>query len=430
MPGGMTQGMPGTGYGAMQGMGMPPAAGPYADPYGTMPGSMGAGTMPMGGMPPMGMRPGANMGMGFDPEMNALLTRRLQELQNQLTLLNSEITMIGGETSPAARPLLQQRAMLQGQIRELEQQLNPAGANTPAMPGAMMPGAMMPGRMPPGMPGYGDNFPTPTDMMPRNMAPGMPGQGLPPGMAEYGMAGMPGMMGGRANTMMAEQLRLDAIQELQHIQQTLRYIDANSPVLPTIEARRDELLAQLESLNNQAGQTTTQPTMMPGSVAPGVAGSSASTLADSITRQPGRAGVVTNPRIAQMQNAERQMRAMGNTALADDLKRQIEQTQTQGFVEPQLPPGMPLTPNVTPTLPIPANVPANVAAMMPATLPQQGELGELQNTVDKLRSEISSLREEIRALQTLLRQNNQEPAPLPASNVPDDFPVLPTYTVE
>ena len=406
-------GMPGTApYGAMPGMGMPPAA-------------MGAGTMPMGtggGMPPMGMRGGA--ALGYDPEMNALMARRLQELQSQLTLLNSEITMLGGGTSQAARPLLAQRIMLQGQIRELELQINPAGATTPATPGvsgmATTPLATMPPGMP-GMPGYGSAAPTAADMMARNMA----GQGMPSAMSGYGMTGMPGMPGAMGAGAMRDQLRQEAIQELQFAQQTLRYMDANDPMRATIEARQTELLAQVESLNQQPGQNLPQPPMS-GAVAPGAAGSVAPSLADRIARQPGQPGTMAHPQIAQLQNAERQMRAMDNIAIADDLKRQIEQLQTQAFAEPQLPGGMAM-PMMPSRAAVPTTVPPTMPTTLPAPLPQQGELAELRTTVDSLRSEITSLRDEIRALQTLLRQNNPVPLPTPASEPAD---TLPTYMVE
>ena len=384
---------------------------------------MGAGTMPRGGMSPMGMELGG--AMGFDPEMTVMLARRLQELQNQLTQLNAEISAIGGETSPAARPLLVQRAMCQGQIRDLELQINLAGATSPTMPG--MPaggnpmGAMPPGM--PGMPGYGTAAPSAADMITRD--PAMQGM---PGVAGYRMQGLPGAagydamqgMGAAPNRMMLEQLRQDAITELQYVQRTLSFIDANDPVRATIEARQSELLAQLESLNNQFGQNPTQPMTVPG-----VAGSTTPTLTDRVA-QPARISATTNPRIVQMQNAERQLRAMGNTALADDLQRQIEQELTQGFVEPQVPAaGMTM-----PMPPIPAAVPPTAAMSVPPALSQQGELVELRNTVDSLRGEIAAMREEMRALQTLLRQYNEKPLVPPATDGANGLsPASTTYTV-
>ena len=405
LPGGMPPsavppGMPAAGAGAMPGMGM-------------QPGTMGAyGTMPMGGMSPMGMRPGG--GMGYDPEMSALLARRLMELQTQLTQLNTEISMSGGETSAMARPLLAQRVMLQGQIRELELQINPSGATTSAMPGAM--GAMPQG----GMPGYGAAAPTAADMMAREMA--MQGMRGTPG---YGMQNMmPGMPGAGPNAMMLEQLRQDAITELQYVQRTLSFIDANDPVRATIEARQSELLDQLESLNRQLGQSQAPSATPPVPGIPNVPGSTATTLAERMASQPTRSNAPTNPEIVKMQNAARELRAMGNTDLADDLQRRIEQMQTQGFVEPQLPPGMPMSAAAPlPAMPMP--IPATVAA----ALPQQAELIELRNTVDSLRNEIVSLRDEIRALQILLQQGYQEPLPPPTPSALGDLP--PDYnTVE
>ncbi|MCL2623776.1 MAG: hypothetical protein FWD31_08935 [Planctomycetaceae bacterium] len=405
--GAMQPGMPGagTGYGTMPGMGLPPAT---AGAYGVMPGQMGAGAMPMG------MRPSSAF-MGHDPEMNAMLARQLQDLRNQETLLNSEITMMGGETSPAARPLLSQRVMLQTQIRQLELQLGVSGtANLPGAtsnpmgtmpPNTMMPGTIPAGAMPPGMTGYGAAM-IPADRMVQAMA----SQGMPPAMPGFGM---PGMIGAGPNAMMLEQLRQDAVTELQYVQRTLTFVDAADPARAIIEARQEELLAQLESLDRQLGQNSTQPATTPGIATPNVAGSAAPTFADRAA-QPARANAAINPEIVRMQNTERQLRVMGRTDLADDLQRQIEQAQTQGFVEPQVPASM-----------MPMPMPATLSPPVPAILPQQGELAELRSTVDSLRSEITMMRDEIRALNAMLRQWDQTSGANGTNEMMPAYPEIP-----
>lgn len=135
-------------------------------------------------------------------------------------------------------------------------------------------------------------------------------------------------------------------------------------------------------------------------------------------------GAATNPRLLQMRDAERQLRAMGEIEAADMLRQQIEEQERAGaqFAEPQL--GNMTQDNMTPPMPenmmmssgmgmIPST--ARVAAQPTTTdIVRQAEMLELQTTVESLRSEIASMREEIRSLEALLRQANQ----LPASEVP------------
>ncbi len=372
----------------------------------------------MGGMS-TGMRPGPYT--GYDPEMNAWLAQQLQELRTRETQLNTEITMAGGETSPAARPLLMAKTMLQGQIRELEKQINPAAAAT-------------------GMPGYGMTAPTAADMMGQGLpgqaglaGRGMPGAGLPPGMAGYGVGANAGM-GAGPNAMMLEQLRQDVLTELRYAQQTLSQVDANDPFRATIESRQAELLNQLESLNQQLGQSAGA---APGAGAPGLSSASVGlTGAGQPTGGiPGAnaASATNDPRVLQMMNAERQLRAMGNTALADDILRQIEQLRAEALPQPTanpfaagaLPPGSPMggftgmgAPAPTAGLMPPAGMPPTMPGATAATPSQQAELAELRGTVDALRGEIASMREEIRSLETLLRQSNPLPRPNGAGEPP------------
>jgi len=393
--------MPGTGgYGAMPGMGG----------MGMQPGMMG--TMPMGGMPPMGMG-GMGMrqgGMGYDPEMNAMLAQQLQRLRIQETQLNSEIAMYGGETAPVAQPLLAQRTRLQTQIRDLELQLGISGAGTPAVPGAMgnpmtgmNPGMTQPGMVPPAM--------TPADMM----ALGMARQGMP-GVPGYGaeMPGM-GMMGSDPNRMFFEQQKQEITLELQRVQHQLSFVDANHPMRPILLTEQERLVAQIDSLNKQLGQTQTPGGTMPGpgipGATPGAAGSNVRSLTDLTTPAAplARTNTAITPEIAQMMNAEQHFRASGQIAYADELKAMIEKQQTGGFIEPMLPASMPMNPAVLP--------PA-----MPLTLPQQAELAELRSTVDSLRGEIASMREEIRALNVMLRRWDQttEPNGMIETTTPND----------
>ena len=410
------------------------------------------GAMPLGGMPidpmsPMGMQPQGAMGgmpidpmmspmgmgmrqgpyMGYDPEMNAMLTRQLQDLRMQETQLTTEIIMSGGETSPIVQPLLTRRAMLQNRIRALEAQLGVSGTGATATPGAMgmmqphpmgnMPMGMQPPGMQPGMPGY------PADLMAQQR---MASQGLPPGRGAdpyYGTAGM----GAGSNRLLLTTQRQEAVTELQYAQRMLSFLGPNDPQQAIIVAQQEDLTARIAAIDKQLEQ-------IPTPVAPmqNAAGSTAPTLADSIARQPNaRPNTVMTPEIAQMQYAAQQLRAT-RPDLADDMQRRIELAQSKGFVEPQLPPGMALTPN--------ALLPPMVAPPVTTpTLPmaQQGELAELRSTVDSLRSEINSLRQEIRALNAILNQWNQPQAtngwydaPVPSQPETDELPVLPTYTGE
>ena len=372
---------------------------------------------PMGGMPPMGMggmgmRPG---GMGMDPEMNAFMMRQLQELKMRETQLNSEIAMYGGGNTMAAQSLLAQRTSLQNQIRDLEQRLGISGAGTPTMPGTM--GDPMAG-MNPGM--------TPADRMM------MQGMGSPrmPGVSGFDMYG-PAMTGADPNRMFLEQQRQEAVLGLQRVQETLKYVDANAPVRATILAQQEELLAQIDSLNKQLGQTQTPGGTMPGAgipgTAPGAAGSTAMSLTDLAAPAvpPARTNPVINQEIIQLQNAERQLRARGETALADSLLQQIQQRQTGSLPEMQPPPGMVTTPmNMSGTF-----MPQAIPPAMSAMLPQQAELAELRSTVDSMRGEIAAMRDEIRLLNAMLRRWDQTSEyPTPEQNgMFERLPDMPVY---
>ena len=394
-------------------------------------------TMPMGGMPPMsmgGMPPMSMGGMGMrqgdfgiDSEMNAMMTRRLQELRFQETQINSDIAMFGGEASPAAQSLLARRTALQTQIRQLEQQLGVSGAVATAVPGAMpdpmnpmagmnpammqqgmaQPGMVPPGMVPPGM--------TPDDRMMQGMArPGMPGI---PGYEMHDPAMMRAnpMLGTDPNRMFFEQQKQEITLELQRVQHQLSFVDANHPMRPILLAEQERLVAQRESVDKQFGQTLT-----PGGAMPGAAGSTATSLTDLATPTvpPARSNPVISPEIAQMMDAERRLRASGQITSADELKAMIEQQQTGGFVEPQLPTGMPM---------LPYAVPPNIPMAMSATLPQQAELAELRSTVDSLRNEIASMREEIRALNAMLRRWDQTTEPNSMVDILSEMPEMPVY---
>lgn len=418
MPFGATQpGMPGAlPPSAMSGMPADPMMGMQPNTMGMMDPMMQAnpmGRMPMD--PSMPMTPGMRQGpyMGYDPEMNAMLARQLQDLRMQDAQLATEIFMSGGKTSPAVQPLLTRRAMLQNQIRSIETQLGISSAGTTAAPGTMgatQPNPMggMPMGMQPGMPGY------PADLMTQQR---MAAQGLPPGMGADPYSGM-ASMGAGSNRMLLTAQRQEAVTELQYVQRTLPFLGTNDPQRAIIVAQQEDLTARIAAIDKQLEQIQTP-------VAPtsNTAGSMSPSLTDSITRQPApRPNVVTSPEIAQMQYAADQMR-LTRPDIADDMQRQIEQRKMQGFVEPQLPPGMSLTPDMlSPNL---------TASILPTTVPmsQQAELTELRNTVNSLRSEITSLREEIRALNAILYQWNQPPSvnslnPTPTVNGFDQIPAV------
>ena len=365
---------------------MPPGMGMYATPPNMIPG--------MGGV---------------DPEMQAFLNRRLQNLRMMETQIASDITMAGGETSPAARPLIMQRTQLQGNIRELEQQLGVPSAGTGTIFDAAAANPMT--GMQPGMPG--------------NMGMGM-------------LNGM-GTMGAAPDNMMLEALRQEAVYNLRDVQRTLSYLAPNDPIREQLQAEQARLVEQIESLNKQMGQPNSN-VAASGLALPDAAGAAAnvpgssSSLASSLeanrlaqerTQQmaiqqqaaTGGSNAAFDPRLQQMRDAERQLRLMGETAAADGLLRQIEEQVNNRFAEPQMPVAM------TPPL---DNVMMGGAALpivgqrtpQPTTVDivRQAEILDLRNTVESLRDEIASMREEIRSLETLLRQFNQ----LPPTTTPDN----------
>ena len=388
---------------ATAGTGTPAAPAPGMQP-GPMGGMTGMGAMPPGmGMyaTPSNMMPG--MG-GADPEVQAFLNRRLQNLRMAETQMNNDIAMAGGEASPAARQLIMQRTQLQGNIRELEQQL-----------GVSSPGATAANPM-------------------AGMQPDMPGAGMPPGFANpYDMTGMPngmGTMGATPDNMMLDALRQEAVYNLRDVQRTLSYLAPNDPVREQLQSEQARLVEQIESLNKQMGQPNSN-AGTPGA-ATNVPGSNNS-LASSILAQQqqqesarqmaaqqaavGGGNASFDPRLQQMREAERQLRAMGEIAAADMLLKQIEEQTNNRFAEPPLPgnmtPPMPPLDNAMmggPALPIMGQRPAQPTT---TDIVRQAEILELRNTVESLRDEISSMREEIRALETLLRQFNPSPSVMP-----------------
>jgi uncharacterized coiled-coil protein SlyX len=234
-------------------------------------------------------------------------------------------------------------------------------------------------------------------------------------------------MGGGPNATMLEQMRQGVIADLQNVQRMLQFVDPNDPVRANIVAQQTELVAQLESLNAQLGLNPGLTTATPGMASPATAGSVAPSMTDRVPQPapPSRANVAANPELARLQNAERQLRLMGQTAMADDFLRQMEQIQTQGIVEPQLPPNF----SMSNLLPSPSMM---SSAVVPSSMQQQAELTELRGTVASLRSEIAAMRDEMRALHTLLQQFNQGPGyqePL-VPPMPDVTNGLPDNTVQ
>ena len=366
-----------------------------------MPPGMGMFAAPPNMMPGMG---------GADPEMQAFLNRRLQNLRMAETQINNDITMAGGEVSPAARQLIMQRAQLQGNIRELEQQLGvPSAAGT------------------------GTIFDTAANPM-AGMQPGMPGN--------MGM----GTMGATPDNMMLEALRQEAVYNLRDVQRTLSYLAPNDPIREQLQAEQARLVEQIESLNKQMGQLSSTPATS-GLSLPGAAGTAAnvpgssSSLASSLEANRlaqeraqqqaamGGSNAAFDPRLQQMREAERQLRAMGEIAAADMLLKQIEEQTNNRFAEPQLPGNMaqPMPPLDNAmigglNLPIVGQRPPQPTT---TDIVRQAEILELRNTVESLRDEISSMREEFRALETLLRQLNQ----LPPATAPNNTNELPPAVV-
>jgi len=408
---------------ATTGTGTPatPAAGMQSGPMG---GVTGMGTMPSGmGMYGTGTPPNMMSGMGgVDPEMQAFLSRRLQNLRMMETQIVSDITMAGGEASPAARPLIMQRAQLQGNIRELEQQLGVPSAGTGTIFDAAAANPMT------------------------GMQPGMPGN------MGMGMLNGRGTMGAAPDNMMLEALRQEAVYNLRDVQRTLSYLAPNDPIREQLQAEQARLVEQIESLNKQMGQPNSN-VAASGLALPDAAGAAAnvpgssSSLASSLeanrlaqerTQQMaiqqqaamGGSNTAFDPQLQQMREAERQLRLRGETAIADDLLRQIEEHTNNRFMRPQLlgnTPPMPPLDNAMmggAALPIMGQRPTQPTT---ADIVRQAEILELQNTVESLRDEIASMREEIRVLETLLRQFNQlPPTVLTPTTAPNNMGELPS----
>ena len=417
----------------------PPATAPSTlapETTGMMPPSMTGG--PMMGMSGMGAY-GSN-----DPEMQAFLNRRLQNLRMAEMQLNDDITMTGGDTSPAARQLIMQRAQLQGQIRQLEQQLGMGMGGNPmtgmgtagmGMPGSYGMSGMTPAEM--AMPGgMGDN--PMVGMQPGTMVSPMGAASMANPMMGNAPYGMPGTgMGVSPDRMMLEQLREDAMLDLRYAQRALSFFDnPNDPARKDIEARQSELLKQIESLNQQLGQGSnagTQPTAPSGvsnniqvmrnieAVSAPSDSLAASILAQQQAQQAAARSAIFDPELMQMRDAERQLRAMGDIAAADMLLRRIEEKErfssSLGNTALSTPDIM-LATNPIPMM-APPVMPRAIAGVQPTTtdVVRQAEMLELQSTVESLRNEIASMREEIHSLETLLRQFNQLPPTVPADRI-------------
>lgn len=390
----------------------------------------GATGVPNVGTQPVGALGGTygNMYGGVDPERQAFLNARLQNLRMAESQINNDIIMSGGEASPAARPLVMQRTQLQNQIRSLEQELGAGSMGAAATGMGATPGAMGAATLPDAG-AYG---------MSNNMG------------GAYGAYGMAGAgMGAQPDRMMLEQMRQEAMADLSHVQRLLSLFDPTDPARAEVVARQSELLQQVESIDRQLGRGNAAGMTTPGAatntlspqLSTNAAGSDSSLAQQLLAQQTQQAAArsnsaAMNPQLQQMREVERRLRVMGETAAADDLRRQIEAQELAGVrtVNPQA--QAPIMLPMAATIPAARQTAPSTAQPTTADIVRQAEMLELRNTVESLREEIASMREEIRSLETLLRQLNQLPvdnelAPYsPELPYYPDMPLTPDYDFE
>ncbi|MDR1491697.1 MAG: hypothetical protein LBT05_03095 [Planctomycetaceae bacterium] len=357
----------------------------------------------------MGVSPQFPLGNSqrLDPEMRAILTRRLQNLRLADAGLADEIQQVGGESAPGTQPLVFQRREIQRQIQDIERQIgSPTGT---ASPTAAANPVESPANLAAGMGGIpvvpGAILP------PQNINPTTGGLPYPYPPTPYTGLALPynAYAGNSPQNAVLEQLKQGLLNDLRNLQHTLAPIPQNDPVRPTLEAQQADLLRQLQSVNQQLGTPATLNTNP--QLAAGMFG--APTSVDALAADAERAArnrpPTTPPQtntsyLAQLQNAERALRASGNTAMADDLLKQIQQAQN-----------VPLPPEV-----VNGGLGINAASLLssPPVLsayPQPtSETTDLKNAVSSLRDEVSSLKEEIKTLKTLLQQLSSNNPPEPA----------------
>ncbi|MDR1384304.1 MAG: hypothetical protein LBJ67_10765 [Planctomycetaceae bacterium] len=375
----------------------------------------------------------------LDPEMRAMLMQRLQNLRLTDTEIAGELQQFGGGgyLPDNARSLTFQRQEIQRQIQDIEHQLglpavtaSPVAADNPMYPGTT------------GMPGT-----TPGTLPPQNRNPmtGLPYPGIP--NAAYHPYSGAGMGISPQNTAL-EQIKQGLLNDLRNLQHTLAPIPQGDPVRPMLEAQQADLLRQVQSINQQLGTLLPTPNETAGTSSPNVSLPTAMgmpyspsvvpTTVDALTanaeanatRQAPILSRTNSAYITQLQNAERALRASGNTAMADELLSQIQQSQKLQL------------PTESPLLLYPpeivngglGNLPSILPSSVSSAYPQpSSEITELKSTVSSLRDEVSALKEEIKTLKTFFPQlSNNNPIeiaplettfPAPTMPSPDAAPV-------